>query len=107
MREALDEATGALLPEWTYGCLPPDDESGLLQCKGHLVPHLEPTSIACCADGDLCNRNLRPMYAVTESHPEDTATEGLSALGAAGIDQTTGIALIVSVTVCISKCTKV
>ena len=41
VEEVLDPETDSLVPERTYGCLPPD-ESGLLQCKGHLVPHFYP-----------------------------------------------------------------
>ncbi len=32
------------------------------QCKGNLVPHSNPSSIACCSDGDLCNTKLLPKY---------------------------------------------
>ena len=41
MEEVLDPETDTLVPERTYGCLPAD-EKGLMQCKGHLVPHFYP-----------------------------------------------------------------
>ncbi|XP_056643163.1 bone morphogenetic protein receptor type-1B isoform X3 [Diorhabda sublineata] len=56
------------VPLYTYGCLP-DDERGLMQCKGHLVPHEQSKSIQCCNDKDLCNLSLRPTY------PERPTTE--------------------------------
>jgi len=102
VREVVDEATGEASPSFSYGCQPPDDEGGMLQCQGHLVPHLEPASIACCSDGDLCNRDLRPMYTVLDDYGDaagDAANDGFAMLGA-GIDQTTAIALVVSLTVC-------
>ena len=104
VREVVDEATGEARPAFSYGCQPPDDEGGMLQCQGHLVPHLEPASIACCSDGDLCNRDLRPMYTVVDDgdYAEDSANDGFAVLGA-GIDQTTAIALVVSLTVCFGK----
>ena len=103
----VDEATGETAPEYTYGCQPPDDEGGILQCKGHLVPHLEPASIACCSDGDLCNRDLRPMYTVVSNEEVENAGSGaggggLTMLGA-GIDQATAIALVLSLTVCFGE----
>ena len=55
VEEVLDPETDSLVPERTYGCLPAD-EQGLLQCKGHLVPHFQPRSIACCQEEDLCNK---------------------------------------------------
>ena len=44
VEEVFDPNTGLDVPERTYGCMPPD-ETGMLQCKGHLVPHLNPKSI--------------------------------------------------------------
>lgn len=126
VEEVYDPDTGNLVPERTYGCLPPD-ESGLLQvssgftflishliwfvlpinfsinlfqCQGHLVPHLNPKSIACCSDADFCNRLLTPTYRATTLN-EDEATEG-NFLGTS-IDHTTSIALLISFTVCFGK----
>ncbi len=39
------------------------------QCKGHLVPHSNPTAIACCDEFNLCNRNLRPTYVERSTTP--------------------------------------
>ena len=83
------------------------------QCKGHLVPHLNPTSIACCSDENYCNQGLTPMYTATTDdlldHLDDGEDEGGGAAAASGLgifhsmDQSTGIALLVSLTVCLSK----
>ena len=64
VEEVLDPVTHEYVPERTYGCLPAD-EQGLMQCKGHLVPHFEPRTIACCSDRALCNQDLAPMYQPT------------------------------------------
>ena len=64
VEEVLDPVTHEYVPERTYGCLPAD-EKGLMQCKGHLVPHFEPRNIACCSDRALCNQDLAPMYQPT------------------------------------------
>ena len=55
----------------TFGCLPPE-ESGLMQCKGNLVPHLNPKAILCCNDEDFCNQKLSPMY---EYNPNDNSED--------------------------------
>ncbi|CAG0890197.1 unnamed protein product [Darwinula stevensoni] len=68
VEEVIDPQTGDFIPEYSYGCLPPE-ETGLMQCKGYLVPHVIPQSIACCRpeiDGDFCNSNLQPMYTPTK-----------------------------------------
>ena len=88
----LDPHTGLLVPEWTYGCLPPD-EKGLMQCKGHLVPHFQPRTIACCADQDLCNKELTPLYEPTPDEL-DTVPEPLD-------PSVYHVALLVSLTICL------
>merc|ERR1719266_171688 len=92
VEEVVDPHTGALVPERTYGCLPPD-EQGLMQCKGHLVPHFQPRTIACCAERALCNQDLAPMYQPTRD----------SAAGAGDqLDPSVyHVALLVSLTVCL------
>lgn len=36
----------------------------MFQCKAHLVAHARPKRIACCQEGNYCNRNLSlPYYA--------------------------------------------
>ncbi|KAJ8679950.1 hypothetical protein QAD02_015737 [Eretmocerus hayati] len=64
------------LPERKFGCLPPD-ESTILQCKGNLVHHVQPKTIACCDSSDLCNRDLLPMYTVPPTvAPDPLLPEG-------------------------------
>lgn len=59
VEEVWDTEFLEFVPEWSFGCLPPD-ESGLLQCKGNLVPHLREKNIICCNDRDLCNKDVFP-----------------------------------------------
>lgn len=92
VEEVLDPETNRLVPERTYGCLPPE-ESGLMQCKGHLLPHFTPRSIACCNDYDLCNKDLAPLYEVRDSE----TTEGIDALDPSVYH----VALLISLTICL------
>ena len=73
VEEVLDPISLQLVPERTYGCLPPG-ETGLLQCKGHLVPHYDPKSIGCCSDEDFCNLKLSPMYEPSNDLSEPSGT---------------------------------
>jgi len=92
VEEVLDPETNLLVPERTYGCLPAD-EKGLMQCKGHLVPHFDPRNIACCADYDLCNKDLSPMYEPTVEHEESEINP---------LDPSVyHVALLVSLTICL------
>ncbi|XP_044252565.1 bone morphogenetic protein receptor type-1B isoform X2 [Tribolium madens] len=77
-----------------YGCLPPD-EGGIMQCKGHLVPHAEPKSIECCDSSDQCNLHLKPMY--PERPTPDVPQYG-------PFDSPPYIVLLTSVTFCITLC---
>ncbi|VDK64903.1 unnamed protein product [Onchocerca ochengi] len=48
-----------------FGCAPLTHGSGgsYFTCKAHLVTHARPKSIACCQEGNYCNRNLSvPAY---------------------------------------------
>lgn len=86
VEEVYNPDTGIYEPEYTYGCLPPE-EKGLMQvcllfplcynvlnmwsqCKGHLVPHLVPKTISCCHHTDLCNQHLQPMYEIRSTTPD-------------------------------------
>jgi len=95
VEEVLDPETDSLVPERTFGCLPAD-EKGLMQCKGHLVPHFYPRSIACCASGDLCNKELAPVY--EPSQEEEGGEGGLDPLLDPSVYH---LALLVSLTVCL------
>lgn len=61
VEEIWDAELQDYVPEWSFGCLPPD-EQGFMQCKGNLVPHLLGKNIICCNDTELCNKDLFPMY---------------------------------------------
>ncbi|XP_063903991.1 bone morphogenetic protein receptor type-1B isoform X2 [Zophobas morio] len=85
---------GVEYPLRRYGCLPPD-EGSLMQCKGHLVPHLERKSIQCCDNMDLCNKDLKPMY---PDRPTPDAPQY------SPFDSPPYIVLLTSVTFCITVC---
>ncbi|XP_054707219.1 bone morphogenetic protein receptor type-1B-like [Uloborus diversus] len=68
VEQVYNHETGLLENERTYGCLPPE-EGGLMQCKGHLVPHQIPKSIACCSNMDLCNKYLTPNIVIRPTTP--------------------------------------
>ncbi|XP_014776832.2 bone morphogenetic protein receptor type-1B [Octopus bimaculoides] len=53
---------------WSFGCLPPH-ESTVLQCKGDLVPHVTPQTVACCDGEDYCNRDLKPTFIERSTTP--------------------------------------
>ncbi|XP_046352489.1 bone morphogenetic protein receptor type-1B-like [Haliotis rufescens] len=78
---------------WDYGCLG-DDESTLLQCKGDLVPHHVPKTIACCDSGDDCNWELTPKVVERSTTPVPEYEVPKK------YENITHIALLISVTVC-------
>nr|XP_046467650.1 bone morphogenetic protein receptor type-1B-like [Neodiprion pinetum] len=59
------------IPEWSFGCLPPVEQS-LMQCKGDLAPLLNQRSITCCNDRDLCNKMSLPVYKPWTSRQPDS-----------------------------------
>ncbi|XP_014223178.1 bone morphogenetic protein receptor type-1B-like isoform X1 [Trichogramma pretiosum] len=71
VEEIWDSEQEELVPEWSFGCLPPD-EQGFMQCKGYLVPHLQGKNIVCCNDSDLCNRDIFPMYKSHSTPPPNS-----------------------------------
>ncbi|XP_017867919.1 PREDICTED: bone morphogenetic protein receptor type-1B [Drosophila arizonae] len=72
VEEVYDETTGTYEEERTFGCMPPEDNGGLLMCKVSVMPYLHGKNIACCDEKDLCNRNLQPdfMPKLTTPPPE-------------------------------------
>ncbi|KAL5018079.1 hypothetical protein ScPMuIL_003801 [Solemya velum] len=82
--------------EWSFGCLPPEG-STTLQCKGDLVPHSSPQTIACCDNGDECNRNLRPTYVERTTTPMGGAIPETYS----NYESITQLALLVSITMCL------
>jgi len=96
VEEVLDPETELLVPERTYGCLPPH-EKGLMQCKGHLVPHFDPRNILCCSSSALCNKDLSPSY--PSAPPPSLSVLG----GGEGVldPSVYHVALLVSLTICL------
>lgn len=72
VEEVYDETTGTYEEERTFGCMPPEDNGGLLMCKVSVMPYLHGKNIACCDEKDLCNRDLQPdfMPKLTTPPPE-------------------------------------
>ncbi|TDG48946.1 hypothetical protein AWZ03_004630 [Drosophila navojoa] len=72
VEEVYDETTGTYEEERTFGCMPPEDNGGLLMCKVSVMPYLHGKNIACCDEKDLCNRELQPdfMPKLTTPPPE-------------------------------------
>lgn len=59
--EQVTNDNGTYEDELSYGCLPPE-ESGLMQCQGHLSDHDAHKNISCCNEQDFCNALLKPTY---------------------------------------------
>lgn len=72
VEEVWDEETQRHEEERTYGCLPPEENGGLLLCKVSVSSHLHGRNIICCDSGDYCNRNIHPAYTprITTPAPE-------------------------------------
>lgn len=66
VEEVWEPELGEYVPEWSFGCLPPA-ESGFMQCKGNLVPHMHEKTITCC-NSSLCNKDHFPELNY-KSHP--------------------------------------
>ncbi|VDK87752.1 unnamed protein product [Litomosoides sigmodontis] len=63
--EIYDKALKQVKTVHLFGCAPLTRGSGgsYFTCKAHLVAHARPKSIACCQEGNYCNRNLSvPTY---------------------------------------------
>ena len=71
-----------------------------LHFPGNLVPHLNPTSIACCSDEDYCNSVLKPHYKISvDSHLENSNNPG--DFFGIGIDSTTAYILLITFVICL------
>ena len=71
-----------------------------LHFPGNLVPHLNPTSIACCSDEDYCNSVLKPHYKISvDSHLENSNNSG--DFFGIGIDSTTAYILLITFVICL------
>ncbi|MFH4977134.1 hypothetical protein AB6A40_003843 [Gnathostoma spinigerum] len=74
MRETFNEEIRRMETLHLYGCAPLTRGSGgsYFTCKAYLVAHASPKSIACCYEGNYCNRNLTvPAYANISPEHED------------------------------------
>ncbi|XP_062548218.1 bone morphogenetic protein receptor type-1B isoform X1 [Armigeres subalbatus] len=70
VQEVTDEETGLTVPEWSHGCMPPEQNGGLLQCKvGVQSPQIHGKSIVCCDTEDFCNKDLLPEYVPKTTTP--------------------------------------
>ncbi|CRL00751.1 CLUMA_CG014007, isoform A [Clunio marinus] len=62
VEEVNDEITGLIEPEYSFGCLSPDQAGGLLQCNAGKSAQIHGKNIICCSTGDLCNKDLLPDF---------------------------------------------
>ncbi|EAT35728.1 AAEL012125-PA, partial [Aedes aegypti] len=70
VEEVTDDETGLTVPEWSHGCMPPEQNGGLLQCKvGVQSPQIHGKSIVCCDGEDFCNKDLLPEYVPKTTTP--------------------------------------
>ncbi|XP_071488174.1 bone morphogenetic protein receptor type-1B-like [Diadema antillarum] len=85
-------------PIRSYGCLAPEEEGGLLQCKGQLSNHLISRTVYCCNDEPNCNLKLNPTL------PPTTTSTTTELPDVDGTYNTTvhQIALLISVTFCVA-----
>ncbi|XP_050082038.1 bone morphogenetic protein receptor type-1B isoform X1 [Anopheles aquasalis] len=87
VEEVLDEETKQYVPEYSHGCMSPEQGGGLLQCKvGTMSPQIHGKSIICCDNENFCNRDLplefNPRTTTTEMPPvADTTTVYLVVIG--------------------------
>jgi len=93
----MEEGTDKM--ERKYGCMPPEHEGGMFQCRTKDVQYEIPMKVECCNDEDLCNEALEPML------PEEEVKTYIKKISAPtntnnNVDHTNGIALVISVTVC-------
>ncbi|XP_039948987.1 bone morphogenetic protein receptor type-1B isoform X1 [Bactrocera tryoni] len=94
VEEVYDEITGTYEEERTYGCMPPEENGGLLMCKVAAVPHLHGKNIVCCDSGDFCNRNIHPEYT-----PKSTTTPPELPVSSQSIHY---LLMLTSLTVCLT-----
>ncbi|XP_049282618.1 bone morphogenetic protein receptor type-1B isoform X1 [Anopheles funestus] len=91
----MDDETKQLVPEWSHGCMSPEQGGGLLQCKvGTVSPQLHGKSIVCCDNEDLCNQDLKPYYSLrttTTTEPPLVNTNSIPLF-----------ALIISIVLCLA-----
>jgi len=93
-----DEDTGLEEEVYSYGCMSPDFEGGLFQCRA-LNPEVHGTNIICCDSHDYCNRDIEPKMIprTTEPPPPPPIIQ----------PENTNIhyiALIVSLFICLTVC---
>ncbi|XP_041485680.1 bone morphogenetic protein receptor type-1B-like [Lytechinus variegatus] len=83
-------------PIRSYGCLAPEEDGGLMQCKGQLSNHRISRTVYCCNDEPNCNLKLNPTL------PPTTTSTTTELPGAEDTYNTTvhQIALLISVTFC-------
>ncbi|XP_013392464.1 bone morphogenetic protein receptor type-1B [Lingula anatina] len=81
----------------TYGCLSGDEGQSTMQCKGDIVYHLTPKTIACCDNGTHCNRDLKPIYKYFATTTPATGPENYNGFS----DHMLQVVIVVTVTFCL------
>lgn len=62
VEEVFDDISGQIEPEYSFGCLSPDQAGGLLQCNAGKSAQIHGKNIICCSNEDLCNKELLPDF---------------------------------------------
>ncbi|KAJ6646190.1 Bone morphogenetic protein receptor type-1B [Pseudolycoriella hygida] len=94
VEEVLNEINGEYESERTYGCMPPEEHGGLMQCK--ISPSIHGKNIECCDSENFCNKLVHPQYiprTTTEAPPPPVNNSNVYLL-----------ALVGSMLVCVVAC---
>ncbi|KAG5676098.1 hypothetical protein PVAND_005952 [Polypedilum vanderplanki] len=97
VEEVIDEQTGLMEPEYSFGCISADQTSGLLQCNAGKSAQIHGTNIICCSDGDFCNRDKFPDYT-----PRTTTSPPIEPIQPANMSNLTYIVLFASMLACLA-----
>lgn len=93
VEDIVDEETGNSEPDYSYGCMAPEQNGGFLQCQVATAPHIHGKNIICCDSGDECNKNITPRYTPRTTLPPPVADLQ---------ENSVHYALMISLVVCIS-----
>ncbi|XP_002158603.3 bone morphogenetic protein receptor type-1B [Hydra vulgaris] len=91
----LEYLEGTKTKEYRYGCMPPEFEGGIFQCRQKHIQHAVPMVLKCCNDQPRCNENLILEIPIEEQQRYEES------FNKHHVFQSQQIALVVSVTLSI------